>query len=134
MNVLHKGLLLQDWVFRLGITRNLEYPFKKEDLYYPPRNPILLCVVSSYVILYTKKLEKQPLGFFRTAHKMRTAHIPIYLHLNKFQVAEKNTVLNVLGIFVSSTQAHIRDLPRFFDQVGHQNTNVSIGNKHFFTK
>ena len=24
-----------------------------------------------------------------------------------------------------------RDLPRFFDQVGHQTTNASIGNKHF---
>ena len=27
-----------------------------------------------------------------------------------------------------------RDRPRFFDQVGHQTTNVSIGNKYFFTK
>ena len=27
-----------------------------------------------------------------------------------------------------------RDRPRFFDQVGHQTTNASIGNKHFFTK
>ena len=24
-----------------------------------------------------------------------------------------------------------RDLPRFFDQVGHQTTNASIGNKYF---
>ena len=28
----------------------------------------------------------------------------------------------------------IRDRSRFFDQVGHQTTNASIGNKHFFTK
>ena len=27
-----------------------------------------------------------------------------------------------------------RDRPRFFDQVGHQTTNVSIGSKYFFTK
>ena len=27
-----------------------------------------------------------------------------------------------------------RDRPRFFDQVGHQTTNESIGNKHFITK
>ena len=27
-----------------------------------------------------------------------------------------------------------RDRPRFFDQVGHQITNASIGNKHFLTK
>ena len=27
-----------------------------------------------------------------------------------------------------------RDRPRFFDQVGHQTTNASVGNKHFFTK
>jgi hypothetical protein len=27
-----------------------------------------------------------------------------------------------------------RDRTRFFDQVGHQTTNVSNGNKHFFTK
>ena len=29
---------------------------------------------------------------------------------------------------------NIRDRPRFFDQVGHQTTNASIGNKDFFTK
>ena len=28
----------------------------------------------------------------------------------------------------------IRDRTRFFDQVGHQTTNASIENKHFFTK
>ena len=28
----------------------------------------------------------------------------------------------------------IRDRPRFFDQVGHQTTNASIGNKYFFIK
>ena len=28
----------------------------------------------------------------------------------------------------------IRDLSRFFDQVGHRTTNASIENKHFFTK
>ena len=27
-----------------------------------------------------------------------------------------------------------RDRPRFFDQVGHQTTNASIGNEHFVTK
>ena len=27
-----------------------------------------------------------------------------------------------------------RDLPRFFDQVGHQTTNRSIGNKYIFNK
>ena len=26
---------------------------------------------------------------------------------------------------------YIRDRPRFFDQVGHQTTNASIGNKYF---
>ena len=29
---------------------------------------------------------------------------------------------------------YIRNPPRFFDHVGHQTTNASIGNKHFFTK
>ena len=27
-----------------------------------------------------------------------------------------------------------RDRPKFFDQVGHQTTNASIGNKYFFSK
>ena len=31
-------------------------------------------------------------------------------------------------------QGRVRDRPRFFDQVGHQTTNASIGNKYFFTK
>ena len=30
--------------------------------------------------------------------------------------------------------SRIRVRPRFFDQVGHQTTNASIGNRHFFTK
>ena len=29
---------------------------------------------------------------------------------------------------------YIRDLPRFFDQVGHRTTDASIETKHFFTK
>ena len=36
-----------------------------------------------------------------------------------------------------TTQAHIRILPRFFDQVGqngHETMYASSGNKHFFTK
>ena len=28
---------------------------------------------------------------------------------------------------------NIRDRPRFFDQVGHETTNASIGNLYFFT-
>ena len=28
----------------------------------------------------------------------------------------------------------IRDRPRFFDQAGHQTTNVFTGNKYFFTR
>ena len=32
------------------------------------------------------------------------------------------------------TAMNTRDRPRFFDQVGHQTTNASIENKHFFTK
>ena len=33
-----------------------------------------------------------------------------------------------------NSSLHTRDRPRFFDQVGHQTTNASIGNKHIFTK
>ena len=35
---------------------------------------------------------------------------------------------------LNNTSRHIRDRPRFFDQVGHQTTYVYIENKHFFTK
>ena len=35
---------------------------------------------------------------------------------------------------VTTTYRVIRDLSRFFDQVGHRTTNASIENKHFFTK
>ena len=42
----------------------------------------------------------------------------------KYRQAEQKTPIDFL----------IRDRPRFFDQVGHQTTNVSIGNKSFFTK
>ena len=33
-----------------------------------------------------------------------------------------------------SDNMYRRDRPRFFDQVGHQTTNASIENEHFFTK
>ena len=51
--------------------------------------------------------------------------------------------LNIWGIFSQTTYQdyfvtvsplYLRDRSRFFDQVGHQTTNTSIGNKHFFTK
>ena len=35
-------------------------------------------------------------------------------------------------IIIVALQSRVR--PRFFDQVGHQTTNASIGNKYFFTK
>ena len=35
---------------------------------------------------------------------------------------------------VAPSKLSSRDRPRFFDQVGHQTTNASIGNKYFFTK
>ena len=34
----------------------------------------------------------------------------------------------------SGKSLQIRVCPGFFDQVGHQTTNASIGNKYFFTK
>ena len=34
----------------------------------------------------------------------------------------------------ADTHLGVRDRPRFFDHVGHQTTNASIENKHFFTK
>ena len=41
---------------------------------------------------------------------------------------------DVHTLFLNSWYVCIKDRPRFFDQVGHQTTNTSIGNKHFFTK
>ena len=38
-----------------------------------------------------------------------------------------------VNIQIFSSKLYIRDRPRFFDQVGHQTNNASIGNKHFFT-
>ena len=36
--------------------------------------------------------------------------------------------------YSTSQDSLARVRPRFFDQVGHQATNASIGSKHFFTK
>ena len=36
--------------------------------------------------------------------------------------------------FLNPGNLPIRVRPRFFDQVGHQTTNASIGNRYFFTK
>ena len=42
--------------------------------------------------------------------------------------------LSTLSIMPIIAYLSNRDRPRFFDQVGHETTNASIGNKHFFTK
>ena len=38
-----------------------------------------------------------------------------------------------MRVVESSRGSKSRYRPRFFDQVGHQTTNASIGNRHFFT-
>ena len=43
-------------------------------------------------------------------------------------------ITNFLDYESYSLYSLIRVRPRFLDQVGHQTTNASIGNKHFFTK
>jgi hypothetical protein len=53
-----------------------------------------------------------------------SAHIIFYPHQQKSEYLVHCVVVSF----------SIRDHPRFFDQVGHQTTNASIGNKHFFTK
>ena len=43
--------------------------------------------------------------------------------------------LNKISALIFGTlYIHIRYRPRLFDQVGHQTTNASMGNKHLFTK
>ena len=44
------------------------------------------------------------------------------------------TLFGSLDCTSAATGAGGRVRPRFFDQVGHQSTNASIGNKYFFTK
>ena len=40
----------------------------------------------------------------------------------------------VVELGLKAQYMYIRVRPRFFDQVGHQTTNASIGNKYFFNK
>ena len=49
------------------------------------------------------------------------------IHYRLCLVLKVNVTKNTLA-------ALIRVRPRFFDQVGHQTTNASFGNKYFFTK
>ena len=44
------------------------------------------------------------------------------------------TLCMYMSLLHVSYTLHSRDRPRFFDQVGHQTINASIGNKDFFTK
>ena len=46
--------------------------------------------------------------------------------------ASKRSKVSQLQV-LSTNLLTSRDRPRFFDQVGHQTTNASIGNKDFFT-
>ena len=71
-------------------------------------------------------------SFFST--KLWNLQVHLHLFLNR--------ILNIIfdcvrrsswTATILDTLLHIRDLPRFVDQVGHQTTNTSIGNKHFFT-
>ena len=61
----------------------------------------------------------------------------ILCNLKKKQ--SKNTILSngessSLQILFVPLRLSLRVRPRFFDQVGHQTTSASIGNKYFFTK
>ena len=52
-----------------------------------------------------------------------------------FSIPQGTSVRLVLQLQETSCKTiYIRGRPRFFDQVGHQTTNASSGNKYFFTK
>ena len=48
------------------------------------------------------------------------------------RVNQAEDVIEVLIFLIFSVRLLSRDRPRFFDQVGHQTTTASIGNKYFF--
>ena len=50
------------------------------------------------------------------------------------KMAEEKTPKSTKSPNLTPYQRYSRVRSRFFDQVGHQTTNASIGNKYFFTK
>ena len=68
-------------------------------------------------------------------HTKRVLFASAYFDPKKYMYFEAE-IYNSLSYvnFLFSAEAAIRVHPRFFDQVGHQITNASIGNKYFFTK
>ena len=50
------------------------------------------------------------------------------------EIANCNVICEHVLFNVNAQCFYIRDRSRLFDQVGHQTTNASIGNKYFSTK
>ena len=84
-----------------------------------------------------------PVNFFTTiSHLIKKNHIgpkyTLFSHFWEFKKVITNIGENRIRSFIWRThylsEIQFRDRPRFFDQVGHQTTNASIENKHFFIK
>ena len=69
-------------------------------------------------------------GLRPDGRKGLTSLRPVSISVGSISVADGSAVVKQGDTIVVS----IRGRPRFFDQVGHQTINASIGNKHFFTK
>ena len=71
----------------------------------------------------------------------KTTYVLTYTYLSRHVVKRKMTPVWLYGIPSFTEGTYVRRIylltrvyPSFFDQVGHQTTNASIGNKYFFTK
>ena len=54
---------------------------------------------------------------------------PVFVRIGQILRAESPVSIEIILLYLLT-----RVRPRFFDQVEHQTTNASIGNKHFSTK
>ena len=91
--------------------------------------------LSSINILKTKHL-RQYIWFYYTFFKNKTTEFGSNCYICPKGSYDKVLCIFFPGCSVSFLGWHttIRYRPRFFDQVGHQTTYASIGNKHFINK
>ena len=96
--------------------------------------------MNKYILGILKKMAKNP-NIRQTEEWTKSKMQMVSILTTKIQKVKGDHHLINVDVNDSHMEIHswvswfsTRDPPRFFDQVGHQTTNASIGNKHFFSK
>ena len=87
-------------------------------------------MIKSYAIWFSRECQKLDRTLASCGNSVLGNVCSHYFYGGPLDRAKSRSYLEVEG----GGDPSPTDPPKSFDQVGHQTTNASIGNKHFFTK